>query len=127
MRLLIAEDALAAYPNHNKRFNIYTDASGFQLGAWIIQYGQPVAYFNRKLNKAQTNYNNMEKYMISIIATLEDYLFMLLGANIYIFTDNKNLNFYSLKTQQILRWRKKVEEYLSMLHYIEGLKNILAD
>jgi hypothetical protein len=30
IRLLMAVDSLTAYPNHNKRFNIYTDASDFQ-------------------------------------------------------------------------------------------------
>jgi hypothetical protein len=37
MCLLMAANALAAYPKHNKRFDIYTDASDFQLGACIIQ------------------------------------------------------------------------------------------
>ncbi len=37
MRLLIAADALAACPDHNKRFNVYIDAFNFQLGACIIQ------------------------------------------------------------------------------------------
>jgi hypothetical protein len=36
MHLLMAANALAAYPNHNKWFNIYTDASDFQLGRCII-------------------------------------------------------------------------------------------
>jgi hypothetical protein len=36
MRLLMAADALAAYPDHNKRFNVYTDASDFQLGTCIM-------------------------------------------------------------------------------------------
>ena len=40
MRLLMAANALAAYLNHNKRFEIYTDASDFQLGACIIQEGR---------------------------------------------------------------------------------------
>ncbi len=45
MRLLMAANALAAHPDHNKRFDVYTDASDFQLGACIIQEGRPVAYF----------------------------------------------------------------------------------
>jgi hypothetical protein len=55
MRLLMAADALAAYPDHNKRFNVYTDVSDFQLGACIIQEGRPVAYFLHKLRKSQQN------------------------------------------------------------------------
>jgi hypothetical protein len=45
MLLLLAADALAAYRDHNKRFNVYTDASDFQLGTCIIQEGMPVTYF----------------------------------------------------------------------------------
>ncbi len=46
MCLLMAADALAAYPDHNKRFDVYTDASDFQLGTCIIQEGRLVAYFS---------------------------------------------------------------------------------
>ena len=49
MCLLMAANALAAYPDHNKRFNVYTDASDFQLGACIIQEGRPVTSFSCKL------------------------------------------------------------------------------
>jgi hypothetical protein len=45
LHLLMAANSLAAYPDHNKRFGVYTDASDFQLGAYIIQVGRPVAYF----------------------------------------------------------------------------------
>jgi hypothetical protein len=55
MRLLMAANALAAYLNHNKQFDMNTDASDFQLGALIIQEGRPVAYFSRKLTKSQQN------------------------------------------------------------------------
>ena len=37
MRLLVVSDALAAYPNHNNCFCIYTDASGFHLGGCIMK------------------------------------------------------------------------------------------
>ncbi len=73
MRLLMAADALAAYPDHNKRFNVYTDASDFQLGACIIRKGRLVAYFLQKLKKSQQNYTTMEKEMLSIVATLKKF------------------------------------------------------
>jgi hypothetical protein len=68
MSLLMAADALAAYPNHKKWFEIYTDASDFQ-GACIIQEGMLVAYFSCKLTKSQQNYMT-ENEMLSIVATL---------------------------------------------------------
>ncbi len=127
MHLLMAANALAAYPDHNKWFDVYTDASDFQLGTCIIQEGRRVAYFLRKLTKSQQNYTTMEKEMLSILATLKEFRSMLLGANIHVFMDHKNLMFDTLKTQHVLRWRTKIKEFLPMLHYIEGPRNILAD
>jgi hypothetical protein len=57
MPLLMVANALAAYPNHNKWFNVYNDASSdFQLGTCIIQEVKPIAYFSRKLTKSQQSY-----------------------------------------------------------------------
>jgi RNase H-like domain found in reverse transcriptase len=61
MKALMVKDTFLKYPNHNKRFDIYCDASDLQLVAAIMQDGITVAFYLHKLNTAQKNYTMGEK------------------------------------------------------------------
>jgi hypothetical protein len=54
MKQAIARETLLTYPDFNKPFEILTNASKVQLGADISQDGNPVTFYNRKVNPAQT-------------------------------------------------------------------------
>lgn len=127
MKSLMASDCINAYANLNKPFQIYTDASNYQLGAAVIQDNKPIAYFSRKLTSAQESYSTTEKELLAIVLCLKEYRKMLYGGKLHVFTDHKNLTFKTLSVQRILRWRLFMDEFDLTLHYIEGENNVIAD
>jgi hypothetical protein len=76
MKALMAADVLCAYPYHNKPFHIFTDGSDYQLSACIMQEGEPVAYYNKKLNLAQMNYVTIDEELLCVVATLHKFRLM---------------------------------------------------
>lgn len=127
VKKVISADALNAYPDHNKGFDIYCDSSDYQCGAAILQEGRPVAYFSKRLTGPQTRYTTGEKELLAIVYTLSEYKTMLFGAKINIYTDHRNLTFSGLTSQRVLRWRCFLEQFNAKWYYFPGKLNVLAD
>ena len=53
VKATIAKEVVLAYPDFDKVFEIYTDASTKQLGSVITQSNRPLAFFSRKLSVQQ--------------------------------------------------------------------------
>jgi hypothetical protein len=57
----VSQETFLAFPDFEKEFHVYTDASNKQLRAVIMQEGKPLAFCSRKLNSAQTRYTTGEQ------------------------------------------------------------------
>ena len=99
---------------------IYTDASKVQLGAVISQDNKSIAFYSRKLNHIQVNYTTTERELLSIVETLKEFRNILLGQQIKVYTDHKNLTYKSFNTERVMRWRLIREEFSPELIYSKG-------
>ena len=124
---LMARDVILSYPDFSKKFIMYTDASDYQLGAVIMQEGKPLAFYSRKLTPAQQKYTTTERELLSIVETLREYRNILLGHDIEVWTDHKNLIFENITSDRVHRWMMYIEEFGPKIQYIKGEANVVAD
>ena len=127
MKRVMSKQTLLTFPDFNKEFHIYTDASDYQLGAVIMQDGKPLAFYSRKMNQAQRNYTTGEQELLSIVETLKEFRNILLGQKLIVHTDHKNIVYGNLSNARIARWRLLLEEFGPQYVHIAGKKNIVAD
>jgi hypothetical protein len=123
----IGRELLLAYPDFNAPFQIHTDASKTQIGAVMSQNGKPIAFHSKKMNSAQQNYAVTKKELLSIVATLKEFRNILLGQQITVFTDHKNLTYTNSNTKRVMRWRLVLKEFGPDLQCIKGKNNVVAD
>jgi len=69
----------------------------------------------------------MERELLSAVETLKEYGNMLLGQQIKVFNDHKNLVYKHFNTERVMHWRLLLEEFGPKLTYVKGANNIVAD
>ena len=57
------------------------------------------------MNIAQQNYTTTEKELLSVVATIKEFRNILLGHQITVYTDHKNLTYKCFNTERVMRWR----------------------
>ena len=93
IKKICAEAILLFYPDYNEPFIIFTDSSKYQMGAVITQDNKPVAYWSKKLSPTKKRYSTIEQELLAITKLLKENRNMLLGQEIIIMTDHKNLTY----------------------------------
>ncbi len=127
LKKVISKETLLAFPDFNKEFHVYTDASDYQMGAVIMQDNKPIAFYSRKLNQAQRRYTTGEQELLSIVETLKEFKNILFGQKLIVHTDHMNILYGNLSNDRITRWRLFLEEYSPEFKHVKGKDNVVAD
>ncbi|KAK3570134.1 hypothetical protein QTP86_012507 [Hemibagrus guttatus] len=129
---------LLVHPDPERPFVIEVDASTTGVGAVLSQQqGKPLrlhpcAFFSRKLNPAEANYDIGNRELLAIKFALEEWRHWLEGAKhpFTVLTDHKNLEYLRaakrLNPRQA-RWALFFTRFNFTLSYRPGSKNIKAD
>ena len=73
------------------------------------------------------NYDTTEKEIISVVESLKEFCNFILGHQITVYTDHKNLTYNIFNTERVMRWRLILKEFGPELKYIKGENNVVAD
>ena len=72
------------------------------------------------MNSAQQNYTTTETELLSIVAYFKEFHNTVLGHQITVYTDHKNLTYIYFNTERVIGWRLILEEFGPELKYIKG-------
>ena len=123
------------YPDFERSFIIYTDASGTGLGAVLSQIHEDekehvIAYASRSMNKAETNYAITDQECLAIVWAVRHFQHYL-GLKLFtIVTDHSALKW--LQTSKIpkgrrARWVMELQQYDFKIQHRAGKANSNAD
>ena len=142
MKSLLSHHPILRYPDPNKPYVLFTDASNY---AWagvltqefateinnehIIQL-HPVAYVSGLFNPSQQKWAALVKEAHAIYMAARKLNIYLEGADTTIKSDHlplRNFLLQNTKNKMVNNWSMELEHYNFKMEHISGAKNILAD
>ena len=134
---------MLAYPDLNKPYALYTDASADTIGACLTQpceegesilpgvkNEKPIYFLSHKLSKTQSKWSTIEKEAFAIHYALQKLDHYLHNAEFTIFTDHRPLKYLlesPMQNKKIQLWALGIAGYNCKIEWLMGTDNTIAD
>ena len=126
----VTTEPILAHADQTQQFDLEVDASGFAVGAVLLQKKQdgkrhPVGYYSATLNAAERNYDIYNLELLAIVKALRNWRHLLAGSphKVRIFSDHLNLRYWrdpQKISRRIAREVLELAEYNFEIHHVKG-------
>lgn len=119
LKTCLTTPPILAYPNFEKSFIVFTDASTYALGAILAQKDEKdnecvIAYASRTLNKHERNYGVTELECLAVVWSIRHFHHYLHGQKFVVVTDHAALKYLLKMTNpvgKLGRWLMTLNGY----------------
>jgi hypothetical protein len=130
MKRIMSQAPVLALPDHKQPFVLEADASGFGLGAVLMQNSRPIAYMSKAIGPKAAGMSTYDKEALAIIESLKKWKHYFAGSTLIIRTDQQSLMF--IQEQKLTEGIQhkllvKLLDYDYKVEYKKGRENKAAD
>ena len=133
---IFANATVLVHPDPTAQINITCDASDVAVGGVLRQFfngmWQPLSFFSKKLNPAETRNSAFDRELLAVYATIKYFRHNLEGRNFFVNTDHKPLTFVTSSVTERASLRQTrhlafIAEFTTDIRYVIGETNSVAD
>lgn len=93
-------------PGTTKPLELYTDASGYAMGAVLELAGQPIGFLSQVMNPTQQRYSIYDQVLLALVTAFDKWAHLLRVSKVTAYTDHQTLTrLQQLKVSKPLRGR----------------------
>ena len=130
-----SENGILLMPDLTQQFIVYTDACDEGLCAVLCQNDQskkcrPVAFYSKKLRKAERKYATGEKELMAIVFAMGHFKVYLYSREFIVRTDHRPLQWLNnlpSPSTRLERWLLMVRQFEFKIEFVSDISNAAAD
>jgi hypothetical protein len=131
VKAVISEEIMLKYPNPNRPFNIYPNASSnYTMGAVLEQDGKIVSTFSRKIINVLLKYTVTGQILLAAVKACKHFTQIIRRCKIRIHTDHQNLTHDNTCHKNLRERRARIfldAKFAPTFVHIKGMDNTAAD